>query len=133
MPRLTRWLIRTALLWLALAFAGGTILAMAGAGTRARLQPMWIHAFTVGWLTQLVFGVAYWMFPRRSRELTSVGETLGWTGYVLLNAGLVLRLVSEPNAGLSPLAAATLSAAALLQLAASLTFVALLWPRVIRR
>ncbi len=54
------------------------------------------HLFFVGWLTQLIFGVAYWMFPTESRKRPRGSESLGIAVLVALNVGVVLRVVSEP-------------------------------------
>ncbi|MGH7499440.1 MAG: hypothetical protein ACREL3_11400, partial [Gemmatimonadales bacterium] len=99
MPRLTRWLIRAAMLYLVAALALGIIMQSPFAAqsplTRA-IWPAYLHLLVVGWLTQLIFGVAYWMFPRYSAEQPRGSERLGWAALVLLNVGLVLRAVAEP-------------------------------------
>ena len=139
MPPLTRWLVRTALL----CFVAGLLLgvAMQVRGAReafpllAAAWPGYVHLLTVGWVTQLIMGVAFWLFPRTDRSRPAPPAWLGWTGYVLLNLGLLLRLAAEPAAMLD---AATplrrlLPLSALLQLAAACCFALLLWPRVRER
>jgi hypothetical protein len=89
-----------------------------------------IHLLTVGWLLQLISGVAYWMFPRHPTRPPRGDERLGWTALGLLNSGLLLRLIGEPwrlGAG-GP--AWPLALSALLQLAAVALLIALLWPRI---
>ena len=139
MPPLTRWLVRTALV----CFVAGLLLgvAMQVRGAReafpllAAAWPGYVHLLTVGWVTQLIMGVAFWLFPRTDRSRPAPPAWLGWTGYVLLNLGLLLRLAAEPAAMLD---AATplrrlLPLSALLQLAAACCFALLLWPRVRER
>lgn len=68
----------------------------------AYLRPIYIHLLTIGWLTQLIMGVAYWMFPKFSKEVPRGNEKLSWTVYTLLNLGLIFRAIGEgfPGAGL---------------------------------
>lgn len=99
MPPLTRWLIRTALVYLVLTLIAGVLLAARLIWSlplpTTGLDAVYLHLFMVGWVTQLIFGVAYWMFPTYSREKPRRDPLLGRVVYVLLNAGLVLRAVGE--------------------------------------
>jgi hypothetical protein len=97
------------------------------------LWPTYLHLLVLGWLTQLIFGVAFWMFPRRSAKKPYGSELLGWTSYGLLNAGLVLRAVGEPAFTLGARTGGILVVAALLQLGAGWAFVFNTWPRVKER
>lgn len=126
MPTLTRWFVRAGLLYLLAALATGVLLAAAPATAPAGLRPAQLHLFIVGWITQLIFGVAHWMFPRASREQPRGREALGWAAFVLLNAGLLLRTVAEPMA----LGGWPLVASGVLQLAAAVSWVTHIWPRV---
>jgi heme/copper-type cytochrome/quinol oxidase subunit 1 len=99
----------------------------------ALLWPTYLHLLVLGWLTQLIFGVAFWMFPRRSAKEPHSSELLGWTSYWLLNAGLVLRVVGEPALALGARTGPILVVAALLQLGAGWVFVFNTWPRVKER
>ena len=131
-----RFFIRTALVYLLVAFVvGGVILVNQGLaldGRIAVLMPVFYHLLMVGWVTQLIFGVALWMFPPLSRERPRGDERLGWLTYVALNAGLVLRAIGEPlYAWLSiPWLGWTLALSALLQMLAGWAFVLAIWPRV---
>jgi hypothetical protein len=60
------------------------------------LFPVYTHLFVLGWLTQLIFGVVFWMFPNYSTEQPRRSESLGWWTYALLNIGLLLRVIIEP-------------------------------------
>ena len=85
-----------------------------------------------GWLTQLIFGVVFWMFPKYSADQPRGSNLLGWWTYGLLNAGLVLRAIAEPFNSLSPgpTSGWLLVAAALIQFLAGLAFVTNTWSRV---
>ena len=93
----------------------------------------YIHLLVVGWLTQLIFGVAYWMFPRYSAERPRGSERLGWATFALLNLGLLLRVIAEPWHALAGQGAALLVGSALLQLLAGWIFVVNTWPRIRER
>ena len=95
--------------------------------------PTHLHLLVVGWLTQVIFGVAYWMFPRYSAERPRGSDRLGWAAFLMLNAGLLLRVVGEPVHALGRGAGGLLVASAVLQLLAGWAFVLNTWPRVRER
>ena len=136
MPRLSQLMIRTALLWMAIGYSvGGLVLANQGLEIDARigvLLPVFYHLLMVGWVTQLICGVALWMFPPYSRERPRGDERLGWFTYGALNAGLLLRVVFEPlHSWLAPpWLGWPLAISALLQALAVWAFVIAIWPRV---
>lgn len=128
MPPLTRTFIKTAMLYFALALALGMALALnVGQG----LFPVYIHLLVFGWLTQLIFGVIYWMFPKYSTQLPRGYAWLGWLTYGALNAGLLLRAIAEPMQAVRPnsLSGSLLVASAILQWLAGIAFVVNTWPR----
>lgn len=133
MPPLTRWYIRSGLLHLVLALflAVGLALPNAPAFVRA-MNPVFFHLFLVGWVTQMIFGVIYWMFPIVSRAQPRGNLGVGWASYILLNGGLWLRVLAEPFNMLRPgqFWAWLLLLSALAQWLAVLLFVTLAWPRV---
>src|SRR5688500_17578623 len=136
MPPLTRWFVRAALVYLVAALILGVLLQSPGAQAMPVLAVVWptyLHLLVVGWLTQLIFGVAFWLFPKYSAEHPRGSERLGWTSFVLLNVGLVLRIAGEPRALLGGDAATLLTASALAQLLAGWAFVANTWPRIRER
>lgn len=95
--------------------------------------PTYLHLLIVGWLTQLIFGVAFWLFPKYSSAKPRGSERLGWASFVLLNVGLLLRLLAEPRAMLGGEAGGLLIVSAIVQLLAGWAFVANTWPRVRER
>ena len=136
MPIQVRFFIRTALAYLLAAFVvGGVILVNQGLaldGRIAALLPVFYHLLMVGWVTQLICGVALWMFPPLSREQPRGDERLGWFTYAALNAGLLLRAIGEPLYAWfpAPWLGWTLALSAALQVLASWAFVLAIWPRV---
>jgi hypothetical protein len=139
MPPLTRWFIRSSFVYLLAALAAGIVQAAPGAVRAAPVVAVWgpvyVHLLTVGWITQMIFGVAYWMFPRHSRAAPRGSPALGIAAYALLNAGLLLRVVGEPAATLRPGGPAgwLLAAAAALQWLGGAAFAINTWPRVKER
>ncbi len=134
MPRLSRWCIKTGLVYFVLGLLLGIVISFDTVRFSTAGRALWLvylHLLVVGWITMLIIGVAYWLFPRYDRDQPYGSVTLGWTGYVLLNGGLVLRAVVEPwtAAGGRPFEPAVIVSAAA-QLFGILAFVTLLWPRV---
>lgn len=134
MPRLTRWFIRTSLLYFCAGFAlGALFLIGSGLGWSwpgPGLMPTYYHVLLVGWVAQLIFGVSLWMFPILGKERPRGSEPLGWFTYVCLNAGLLLRIVAEPLLPTVPALGWLLVASGALQLAAGVTYIANIWARV---
>jgi heme/copper-type cytochrome/quinol oxidase subunit 1 len=139
MPVLARWMIKAALAYLVAALILGLLVAagpqLGFPASIGVFQPVYLHLLMVGWVTQLIFGVVYWMFPKYSRERPRGSERLGWAIFWLLNVGLILRVIGEPLAVLvpGPLAGGLLAASALLQFGAGWAFVANTWGRVKER
>ncbi len=140
MPTLTRWFVRTSFIYLFFGLAVGILLALGQVNLLSSFStgmfPVYIHLLVFGWLTQLIFGIALWMFPKYSREQPRGNEGLSWATYVLLNVGLLLRVVGEPlNAANAHnlFADWLLVISALLQWAAAIGFVLNVWPRVKER
>lgn len=129
MPLLTRLFIKTAMACLALALVLGILLA---SGITNGLFPVYIHLLVFGWLTQLIFGVVFWMFPKYSVEKPRGSETLGWWTYALLNIGLLVRAIAEPiqSTRPNPFGGWLLVISAVLQFMAGLLFVVNSWGRV---
>jgi hypothetical protein len=94
MPRLSALSVRIALLYLAVGFSLGMVLLFhKGIPLGAwvwRLLPAHIEFLLLGWTLHLVFGVAFWILPRFSREPKRGNESLAWTALCLLNLGIWL-------------------------------------------
>ena len=129
MPLLTRTFIKTAMVCFVLALALGIALAL---GVTNGLFPAYFHLLVFDWLTQLIFGVVFWMFPKYSTEKLRGSETLGWWTYALLNIGLLMRAIAEPlqAAQPNPFSGWALVISAIFQFLAGLSFVFNTWKRV---
>lgn len=125
MPPLTRWYIKLSLVYLVAALAASVWQA---AGGPLWLTPIYIHLFVVGWITGMIFGVAYWMFPKYSKEQPRGMNGLAVATFTLLHAGLLLRIVAEPLQ-----AGGLLVLSAVSQWLAGVGFIVNTWPRVKER
>lgn len=138
MPRITRLFVKTALAYFVAAMVLGLLLAVRPllpapwSSAMGSVWPVYWHLFMLGWVTQLIIGIAYWMFPRFSKAQPRGSDRLAWITYALINAGLLLRAVAEPQLGSGPtwLWAWLVALAALLQWGGGMAFVANTWPRV---
>lgn len=125
MPPVSRWMIRAAgasfllgmVLWNVSGLGAGSV----GARLAGALHSPSLHLLMVGGLTQMVFGVAWWMFPVRSGGRGRGPEWVAWVAFALLNVGCwarvmggVLPLLGHPSMGraLTVLAAVSLPLAA---------------------
>jgi hypothetical protein len=139
MPTLTRLYVKTSLLYLVAALLLALLLALGQAITLPALLrsagPVYFHLFLLGWITQLIMGIVFWMFPKWSKERPRGSEGLAVVTYALLNLGLLLRVIGEPARAVDPgvLWGWLLVASALMQWLAGLFFVANTWARVKER
>ena len=125
MPRVTAWLVRASLLYLVGGFLLGALLLAA----KGMQWGSWIWAFRgvhiemllVGWMIQLVMGVAIWIFPRfvlhRAPRRSAV---TAWLAFALLNSGIILACVGGE----------LLLAGRLVEIGAALSCAVHLWGRV---
>ncbi|MEZ4462501.1 MAG: hypothetical protein R3E66_22805 [bacterium] len=127
MPLISRVFIKTGVLYFLLASTSLVVDTWVSDGV-FWMTPTWLHLFVVGWITHLIFGVAGWMFPKQSKELPRGRTAVGFSGYALLNVGLVLRALWEPCATVSrPMA---LLGSAITQWVGAALLVVWIWPRV---
>lgn len=100
MPRLSRVMLRCALVYLWLGFGLGSLL-MVWKGQPDWVPDgvggwLWLHVdwLLMGWMVQLAMGVAYWIFPRLPQTRTRRGRLgLAVGAGVLLNSGVALYTV----------------------------------------
>ena len=99
------------------------------------LRPVYLHFLFIGWVTQIIMGVGYWMFPKYSKENPRGSEKLGWAVFVLLNLGLILRAIGEPVMVIDPHAGFgwILATASLCLFLAGWVFIANTWGRIKER
>ncbi len=139
MPTLTRWAIKTALVYLVVGLLTGALywanVQWALWPLLSALSPTYLHLLVVGWLTQLIFGVMYWMFPILHKHNLRGDPRLAWGAYILLNAGLILRVLCEPwrSIDANSLNGLGLVISALLQVLAGYLIVLVCWARVRER
>lgn len=133
MPRLSRYLIRAAFLYLLLGFSfGALLLAHKGVPYAPWLwawRPAHIEFLLVGWILQLTMGVAYWILPRFWQQPRRPNEGYAAAAFVLLNLGILLVVAGTTfRAG-----EGALLAGRLLQLAAVFCFAYHAWGRIVSR
>ena len=143
MPYESRIFVKAGIVYLLLTFVVGAAMLIAqalGVQVPFIVEVEHGHLGFVGWLVNVVMGVALWMFPLDRERFP---ETQGrypaaaplWCFY-LLNSGLIVRVVVEPWLQLGAVeASARLAGSVLLagsgvaQLAAVIIFVAIVWQR----
>lgn len=133
MPPLTRWYIRTGLLYLLLGFTiGALLLAHKGVPFLPALW-LWLPAhfelLLVGWIVQLTFGVAFWIMPRFWKPPRRGNERAAELAYILLNIGIWLVVLAT----VLRLSAGWLVAGRVVQISAAVSFALSLWPRIVSR
>lgn len=139
MTSLTRWYLKAGLLYLVAALIAGILtaarLVLDLPTAFASLTPVYFHLLMVGWVTQAIFGVAYWMFPKFSREQPRRSEIQARATFVLLNMGLILRVIGEPMQAFNAQSiwGWLLALSAVLQWLAGMLFVINTWARVKER
>lgn len=132
MPTLSRWCVRAALLYLVCGMTVGSWMLIRQA-QRSPLGRPWpalhAHMLLIGFLLLLVMGVAFWMFPRVKGQRPR--REIGWVAFGLMNAGLVLRIVAEPQSIDGNLFWRTvLGVSAVLPTLGVIAFGIAIWPRV---
>ncbi len=136
MPFESRLFVKTALIALVVTFVWGAVMALDESFARS-IAPIWgiehAHIGFVGWLVNMVIGFAIWLLPlNREKFPGTQGRYIPWMPlaiYVLLNGGLIARILSEPSAGTNMVAGTILGASAVSQVLAILLFVSLAWLR----
>jgi hypothetical protein len=139
MPTLSRWFIKSGMLYFVAGLLMGALLmaqpVMGWSSSLQALRPVYLHLLFIGWVTQIIMGVGYWMFPKQSQESPRGSERLGWAVLILLNVGMILRSIGEPAMILAPQAGLgwMLAAASLCLLLAGWGFIFNTWGRIKER
>jgi hypothetical protein len=137
MPRVSIFIIRTALLQLGLgATLGGLLLAEKGLHVAPwlwALRPGHIQIMLIGWTVQLACGVAIWILPRLDAAGGRGNLGLAWLCYGALNGGVSLAALHQPLSALGGRAGLAWMPplAGLLYLVAVAAVVGHLWQRVL--
>lgn len=97
MPLVSRLLIKAGMIWLVLSFALGIAMYWPDSEISLMLlKPVFYHMIMFGWVTQVIMGVAFWLFPRHTKEKPRASYTLMWITFYTINTGLILRVFAEP-------------------------------------
>ncbi len=132
MPPITRRFIKVAFIYFLVALTLKGIQSFTHGQFLCLGAVVYYHLLLVGWITQLIFGIVYWMFPKASvshpRGPEAVWEAIFW----LINIGLLLRIIGEPWQQCNPgwLSALLLMISSLTQWASGMLFVGINWRRV---
>lgn len=134
-------MVRAALIWLSIGFLLGAAMlsdASIPGDWRFWFAPTHGHILFVGWFLQFAIGIAYWLLPRQRTDARPFGynERIALSSFIVLNAGLILRVLAEPapRVGyLTDLSDPVLVVSALAHVAAIGIIVSQLWGRIIPR
>lgn len=136
MPHESRLFVKTSIVALLLTFVWGAAMAVAEALGHPFGQ-IWAiehaHLAFVGWLVNLVIGIALWMLPLARAVFPEMQgrypRLLPYAAFACLNGGLVLRILSEPFVAQNQIAATLLGVSAILQVVAIVLFGVVAWIR----
>ena len=136
MPKLSRCLLRSGFICLAVGMlAGGLILLQKGTG---RFPVLWvllpahIYLVLVGGVTQCALGVSYWILPRLSAGRRRGVTGLAWSSYWALSAAILL-VAMHPAIEIalgSAAAGGAFVCGGILQGVAATAFALHAWPRI---
>ena len=139
MPPIARAYVKAAFVYFLAAFLLGALMMLdrwlAFSRWLSVVNMSQLHLLLVGWITQLAIGVAYWIFPRFLKEQDPRprgSDTLAWSVLICLNAGLLLRLLTEPFClmGAESWLAALMTLSGALQALAAIGFGWIIWGRI---
>lgn len=141
MDRVSIFFVRAGLIWLLSGFIlGGLMLSenLVPGDWRLWFAPSHGHMLFVGWFMQFAIGVGYWLLPRKRTPERPEGyhEPTAFLAFILLNAGLLVRVATEPwtRTGHDSLAIdLLLASSSILQVGAILIIVPQIWRRIIAR
>lgn len=139
MPLESRLFVKTSLVYLLATFVMGTVVAILT--VTGRPQPAFVasihaHLGFVGWLVNVVMGIALWFLPLARERFP---ETQGryppagpYLVYALLNVGLLARIAGEAwwSTSGSSLGGMLFGISGVLQTLAVIVFAAIAWHRV---
>ena len=149
MPITSRASVKASIIYLALGAVLGVILLInrwipLGPAVSA-LRASHLQFLVVGWLTQFIIGVAWWLFPPlaiglrddssqpvRRGQTQRGSEALFWAALACLNAGILLRALFDPLHSWTKISFFSVLAgvSGLFLLAAAVLFAVNLWGRV---
>jgi len=89
-----------------------------------------VHLLLIGFVLQMIMGIAVWMFPRRKEPPYWTPELQGTVLYVILNLGIITRTVGEPFRNRWGWAYWLWTIGSITQLIAIFYFITLVYPRI---
>lgn len=96
MPPITRWFIKSGMIYFILGISLAFVAELPFVNTGALLLPVYWHMLVLGWISQLIMGVSIWMFPRKKHQRENIQTLPAVLAFWFLNTGLLLRFLSEP-------------------------------------
>ena len=133
MPVITRLFIKAGIIYLILGILLAFISELPSAGFGHILLPVYWHMIVVGWITQIIIGVSFWMFPRASKGKRKTDSRIMFGSFYTLNAGLIMRFISEPFIPFlsdHQMVIWAVIISSFLQLIAIILFIIEIWPRI---
>jgi hypothetical protein len=131
MPRVSRWMIKAALIYFGLGITLGAYLLLQKATLNDpdvwQVLPYHIEVMVFGWILQFVMGVAYWMLPRFVEGPPRGPAWHSWLMAVLLNAGILLNIL---HFTLTSSSAALALLARVFQVSSIGLFIGIHWQRI---
>lgn len=96
------------------------------------IRPVWIHMLVLGWMTQWIFAISIWMFPRSINVYRERENIRTWSLLVLWNTALIARVIFEVEViQTNPvIRQVVLGISVLLFWVGSVLYVMEIWPRV---
>jgi hypothetical protein len=130
-PFVSRLFIKTGMIFFALALVTGLLLEL-GVGMVAQLRFVFWHMIMLGWITQIIMGVSLWMFPGRTKSEAISKNINAYLAYFGLNAGLILRVIAEPQSAYYPadVFSMMILVSAVLQAFGVVFYIREMWPRL---
>lgn len=133
MPPITRYFIKSGMIYFVLGIVLAFYAELPGVKTGALLLPVYWHMLVIGWLTQIIMGVSIWMFPRTKKQRQNIQSFTAVAAFWTLNAGLILRILAEPfipivQSGLMFTVIIVLSSG--LQVLSVIFYLIEIWPRI---
>jgi len=99
MPKLSVWIVRTALLYLGVGMTFGSLMLFnKGVLIDAQIWRLYaphIEAILIGWTVQLAMGVAFWITPRFRHPPKYGNIKRAWSAFILLNIGILLAIIGN--------------------------------------
>lgn len=136
MPPITRWFIKSGMIYFILGITLAFIAELPFVNTGVLLLPVYWHMLVLGWITQLIMGVSIWMFPRKKHQRKTIQTIPAVLAFSFLNAGLFMRFLSEP---FIPIIKSNRWMTGIVILSSSLLFLSVIfymieiWPRVLSK